>query len=170
IHASTGILFNHESPRRGHEFVTRKITSGIAAIAAGRQTELRLGNLDAYRDWGHARDYVEAMWLMLQRDEPEDYVIATGVTHSVREFVELAFSLCGLEPYRYIVIDPVLFRPAETLVLTGDPRKADRLMNWRASTRFEGLVQEMIEADCRAADVEITTTSLATGISQSAVT
>ncbi|MBC8165232.1 MAG: GDP-mannose 4,6-dehydratase, partial [Bryobacteraceae bacterium] len=110
IHASTGILFNHESPRRGHEFVTRKITSGIAAIVAGRQTELRLGNLDAYRDWGHARDYVEAMWLMLQRDEPEDFVIATGVTHSVREFVELAFSLCGLEPYRFIVIDPVLFR------------------------------------------------------------
>ncbi|HOK46294.1 MAG TPA: GDP-mannose 4,6-dehydratase [Bryobacteraceae bacterium] len=154
IHASSGILFNHESPRRGFEFVTRKITSGIARILAGRATELRLGNLDAKRDWGHARDYVRAMWLMLQQPEPDDYVIATGETHSVREFVELAFDYAGLDHRKYVVVDPEFFRPAEVALLLGDASKAKAKLGWSHSIGFEALVREMVDADCAALGVE----------------
>jgi GDPmannose 4,6-dehydratase len=150
IHATNGILFNHESPRRGYEFVTRKITRGVAQILADRTDKLKLGNLDAKRDWGHARDYVEAMWLMVQQDEPDDYVIATGETHSVREFVDLAFGIAGLNPDRYIVTDSSLYRPAEVQLLIGDPAKARAKFGWVARTRFEDLVGEMVTADCEA--------------------
>jgi GDPmannose 4,6-dehydratase len=150
MHASSGILFNHESPRRGFEFVTRKITSGVARILAGRSATLPLGNLEAKRDWGHAREYVEAMWLMLQQPEPDDYVIATGETHSVREFVDLAFSRAGLDYSRYVVSDPDLFRPAEVNLLLGDSAKARAKLGWKSQIRFEGLVREMVEEDCRA--------------------
>ncbi len=150
LHASSGILFNHESPRRGFEFVTRKITSGVARIVAGRQKELRLGNLDAKRDWGHARDYVEAMWLMLQQPEPDDYVIATGKTHSVREFAEAAFACVGLSYRDYVTNDPELFRPAEVNLLQGDASKAQARIGWKPSLNFQELVREMVEADCRA--------------------
>jgi GDPmannose 4,6-dehydratase len=153
LHASSGILFNHESPRRGYEFVTRKITSGVAAIAAGKKHELRLGNLDAKRDWGYAPDYVEAMWLMLQQDQPDDYVVATGETHSVREFCELAFSLAGLDYRKYVVADPALFRPAEVEVLVGNAAKARSVLGWRSQTDFQALVRLMVEADCGAASV-----------------
>jgi len=153
-HASNGILFNHESERRGFEFVTRKITIGAAQILAGRSKELRLGNLDAKRDWGHARDYVEAMWLMLQQDEPDDYVIATGETHSVREFVETAFSLAGLDPDRYVVSAPELYRPAEVHLLVGDSSKARAKFGWKAKTGFKDLVREMVAADCAGEGVE----------------
>jgi GDPmannose 4,6-dehydratase len=150
LHASSGILFNHESPRRGYEFVTRKISYGVASILAGRTRELRLGNLDAKRDWGHAKDYVEAMWLMLQQDRPDDYVVATNETHSVREFVDLAFGIAGLDPEDYVVVDPDLYRPAEVHSLTGNPRKAAERLGWRAQTSFHSLVREMVEEDCRA--------------------
>lgn len=149
LHASSGILFNHESPRRGFEFVTRKITSGIARILAGKTKELKLGNLDAKRDWGHAREYVYAMWLMLQQPEPDDYVIATGETHSVREFVEAAFSRVDLDYRKYVKTDPDLYRPAEVNVLLGDATKAHRELSWRAEISFHELVSEMVEADCR---------------------
>lgn len=149
LHASSGILFNHESPRRGFEFVTRKITSGIARILAGKTKELKLGNLDAKRDWGHAREYVYAMWLMLQQPEPDDYVIATGETHSVREFVEAAFSRVDLDYRKYVRTDPDLYRPAEVNVLLGDAAKAHRELSWRAEISFHELVSEMVEADCR---------------------
>jgi GDPmannose 4,6-dehydratase len=149
LHASSGILFNHESPRRGFEFVTRKITSGIARILAGKTKELKLGNLDAKRDWGHAREYVYAMWLMLQQPEPDDYVIATGETHSVREFVEAAFSRVDLDYRKYVKTDPDLYRPAEVNVLLGDAAKAHRELSWRAEISFHELVSEMVEADCR---------------------
>jgi GDPmannose 4,6-dehydratase len=147
-HASSGILFNHESQRRGFEFVTRKITVGLARILAGQSKELRLGNLDAKRDWGHARDYVEAMWLMLQQDSPDDYVIATGETHSVREFAETAFGLAGLDPEHYVVTAPELFRPAEVHLLVGDSSKARAKFGWKAKTSFQQLVLEMVTADC----------------------
>jgi GDPmannose 4,6-dehydratase len=150
MYASSGILFNHESPRRGYEFVTRKITSGVAAIQAGRSRELRLGNLDATRDWGDAREYVDAMWRMLQQPEPDDFVIATGHSHSVREFCELAFSHVGLDYRDFVVPDPSLHRPAEVNELLGDPSKALRTLGWRAHTRFEDLVREMVDEDCRA--------------------
>jgi GDPmannose 4,6-dehydratase len=150
LHATSGILFNHESPRRGYEFVTRKITSGIARILAGQATELQLGNLDAKRDWGHAGEYVEAMWLMLQQPEPEDYVIATGETHSVQEFVELAFSHAGLDYRQYVRSAPQLFRPAEVNILLGDAAKARKKLGWEPKIKFEKLVREMVEADCRA--------------------
>jgi GDPmannose 4,6-dehydratase len=150
IHASSGILFNHESPRRGFEFVTRKITSGVARILAGHDTELRLGNLDARRDWGHAREYVEAMWLMLQQPAPDDYVIATGECHSVREFVDLAFSHVGLDYRKYVVADPELYRPAEVNLLKGDATKAREVLGWTHAVRFEQLVREMVDEDCRA--------------------
>jgi GDPmannose 4,6-dehydratase len=153
MHASNGILFNHESPRRGFEFVTRKITSGVAQILAGRSTELRLGNLDALRDWGHAREYVEAMWLMLQRPEPDDYVVATGECHSVREFAELAFRHAGLDYREYVRADPVLFRPAEVNLLQGDASKAKAALGWRHRIGFEELVREMVDEDCRALGV-----------------
>ena len=149
LHASSGILFNHESPRRGFEFVTRKITSGVARILAGQSKSMPLGNLEAKRDWGHAREYVQAMWLMLQQPEPEDYVVATGETHSVREFVELAFSHVGLDYRDYVTTDPTLFRPAEVNLLLGDSTKARTRLGWTSRISFEALVREMVEADCR---------------------
>lgn len=148
IHASSGILFNHESPRRGREFVTRKITTGVARILAGQEKELRLGNLEARRDWGHSRDYVEAMWLMLQKESPDDYVIATGKTHSVRDFVALAFGLVGLDPAKYVVSDPSFYRPAEVSLLHGDASKARAALGWTPKVTFETLVREMVENDC----------------------
>ncbi len=148
LHASSGILFNHESPRRGYEFVTRKITSGIASIVSGKSDRLPLGNLSAMRDWGHAREYVEAMWMMLQQDQPDDYVIATGTTHSVQEFVEAAFAAVGLDHSKYVTTDPNLFRPAEVKVLVGDPSKAKTKLGWESRIGFQELVQEMVEADC----------------------
>jgi GDPmannose 4,6-dehydratase len=154
MHASSGILFNHESPRRGFEFVTRKITSGVARIAAGKSKELRLGNLDAKRDWGHAREYVQAMWLMLQQPEPDDYVIATGQTHTVREFAELAFAHAGLDYRDHVKPDADLFRPAEVNILQGDASKARQKLGWEHRIGFEALVREMVEADCRALGVE----------------
>jgi GDPmannose 4,6-dehydratase len=154
MHASSGILFNHESPRRGHEFVTRKITFGIASILAGRVKKLHLGNLDAKRDWGHAREYVKAMWLMLQQPEPDDYVIATGETHSVREFVELAFSNGGLAYQDYVVSDPELYRPAEVNLLVGDASKARQELGWTHTIGFEELVHEMVDTDCQALGVQ----------------
>jgi GDPmannose 4,6-dehydratase len=154
LHACNGILFNHESPRRGFEFVTRKITSGVARILAGRSRSVQLGNLEAKRDWGHAREYVNAMWLMLQQPEPDDYVIATGETHTVREFAELAFSHAGLDYKDYVETDPTLFRPAEVNLLLGDHTKARMKLGWNPSVTFEALVREMVEADCRALGVE----------------
>ncbi len=154
LHASSGILFNHESPRRGFEFVTRKISAGIARILAGRATELRLGNLDAKRDWGYAKEYVRAMWLMLQQPEPDDYVIATGETHSVREFIELAFDYAGLDYQKYVVVDPNFYRPAEVSLLLGNPSKAQTKLGWRHTIGFETLVRDMVDADCAALGVE----------------
>ncbi len=153
MHASSGILFNHESPRRGFEFVTRKITSGVARILAGKSTQIALGNLEAQRDWGHAREYVEAMWLMLQQPEPDDYVVATGETHSVREFVELAFSHVGRDYRDYVATDPTLFRPAEVNLLLGDCTKARTKLGWQSSIAFASLVREMVDSDCRALGV-----------------
>jgi len=153
MHASSGILFNHESPRRGFEFVTRKISSGVAKVVAGKEKGFRLGNLDAQRDWGHAREYVEAMWLMLQQSEPDDYVIATGEAHSVRNFAATAFEIVGLDYRDYVTEDPRLFRPAEVNLLLGDASKAKAQLGWRLQTGFEELVREMVEADCRALGV-----------------
>jgi len=147
LHASSGILFNHESPLRGIEFVTRKITDGVARIKLGLSKQLALGNLDAKRDWGHARDYVKAMWLMLQQQKPGDYVIATGRTVSVREFCELAFNYVGLKMRDYVVVDPRYTRPAEVDVLLGNPAKAKKVLGWAAETNLESLVAEMIDAD-----------------------
>jgi GDPmannose 4,6-dehydratase len=147
MYACNGILFNHESPRRGENFVTRKITRGVADIVHGRATELRLGNLDARRDWGFAGDYVEAMWLMLQQDTPDDYVIATGEAHSVREFCEVAFGHVDLDWEQYVVVDPEFFRPAEVDYLLGDPSKAERQLSWKPRTSFEDLVTMMLDAD-----------------------
>ncbi|HLA76030.1 MAG TPA: GDP-mannose 4,6-dehydratase [Vicinamibacteria bacterium] len=144
---SNGILFNHESPRRGENFVTRKITMGIAAIKKGKAKELRLGNLDAKRDWGFAKDYVEAMWLMLQREQPDDFVVATGETHSVREFLEEAFSYLGLHWQDYVVVDPKYFRPAEVDFLLGDPTKAKQVLGWQPKVGFRELVRIMVDAD-----------------------
>ena len=149
LFAVSGILFNHESPRRGKEFVTRKISEGVARIKLGFERELRLGNLDAQRDWGFAGDYVEAMWAMLQRPEPEDYVIATGRTHSVRQFCKLAFDAVGLSYEEYVVPDPRFMRPAEVDVLVGDPRKARRELGFELQTSFERLVELMVEADLK---------------------
>jgi GDPmannose 4,6-dehydratase len=145
--ACTGILFNHESPRRGFEFVTRKITSQIARIKLGLAQELRLGNLDAKRDWGHAREYVKAMWLMLQQSQPDDFVIATGESHSVREFCQVAFGHVGLDCNEWIKIEPKFFRPADVEVLTGDPSKARQVLGWQNQTLWKDLVVEMVEAD-----------------------
>jgi len=153
MHASNGILFNHESPRRGFEFVTRKITSGVARILAGKASTLPLGNLDAKRDWGHAREYVQAMWLMLQQPEPDDYVIATGETNSVRDFVDLAFSHAGLDYRKYVVNDPNLFRPAEVNLLLGNSAKAQAKLGWKNRVGFKDLVREMVEQDCLAQGV-----------------
>jgi len=147
MHASNGILFNHESPRRGLEFVTRKITDHVARIKLGTATELRLGNLDSKRDWGFAGDYVEGMWRILQADAPDDYVLATGETHTVREFCEIAFSYVGLDYRDYVVTDPRFVRPAEVELLLGDPRKAKTKLGWEPNVGFAGLVEMMVEAD-----------------------
>lgn len=149
LFACSGILFNHESPRRGLEFVTRKITHGVAQIKLGLANELRLGNLEAQRDWGYARDYVRAMWLMLQQDRPDDYVIATGETHSVRRFCEIAFDHVGLNYEQYVVQDERFYRPAEVDLLVGDASKARDKLGWRPETSFEELVQMMVEADIK---------------------
>ena len=149
MHASSGILFNHESPLRGIEFVTRKVTDGVARIKLGLAKELRMGNLEAKRDWGHARDYVRAMWLMLQQDTPDDYVVATGRTVTVREMCRLAFAAAGLDYERHVVIDPALFRPAEVDILLGDASKAEAKLGWTPTTSLETLVEEMVEADLR---------------------
>jgi GDPmannose 4,6-dehydratase len=147
MHASNGILFNHESPLRGVEFVTRKVTDGVARIKLGRQKELRLGNIDAKRDWGFAGDFVEAMWLMLQQDEPDDYVIATGVTTTVRDMCRLAFTHVGLNYEDFVVVDPAFFRPAEVDVLLGDPTKARERLGWVPRTTLATLIPMMVEAD-----------------------
>jgi GDPmannose 4,6-dehydratase len=147
LFACSGICFNHESPRRGPDFVTRKISLGAARVKLGLIRELRIGNLDAKRDWGFAGDTVDAMWRMLQQDEPRDYVIATGESHSVREFAKLAFSLLGLDWKRHVKVDKTLLRPAEVCELLGDPSKAARELGWRPKVRFRELVQMMVQAD-----------------------
>ncbi len=149
MHASSGILFNHESPLRGIEFVTRKVTDAVARIKLGKQKELRLGNIDAKRDWGFAGDYVEAMWLMLQQDKPDDYVIATGVTTTVRNMCKIAFEHVGLDYEKFVVIDPAFFRPAEVDVLRGDPAKAKAVLGWQPKTGVTELIQQMVDADLR---------------------
>jgi GDPmannose 4,6-dehydratase len=147
LFACSGILFNHESPRRGLEFVTRKVTDGVARIKLGLADELRLGNLDAQRDWGFAGDYVEAMWLMLQQDEPDDYVVATGETHTVEKLVDLAFARADLDREKHVVIDPAFIRPAEVDLLIGDPTHAKQKLGWVPKVDFEGLVNMMVDAD-----------------------
>jgi len=154
LFATNGILFNHESPRRGPTFVTRKVTRGVAAILAGREDKLYLGNLDARRDWGYAPEYVEAMWLMLQHDRPDDFVVATGEMHTVREFVELAFGLVGRDPGDHVVIDQRYFRPTEVDELCGDSSKARRELDWAPRTAFPDLVRIMLEADLREAGLD----------------
>ncbi len=151
MHASCGILFNHESPRRGEEFVTRKIAKAVAKIVTGKQDTLRLGNLDAKRDWGFAGDYVQAMWLMLQQDTPDDYVIATGETHTVREFCEAAFGMFGMDYHKHLVCDPALHRPAEVDLLLGDASKARRVLGWTPTVTFRDLVTMMVDAELKAA-------------------
>jgi GDPmannose 4,6-dehydratase len=147
LHASSGILFNHESPRRGLEFVTRKVTHGVARIKMGLDRELRLGNLDASRDWGFAGDFVRAMWLMLQQDKPDDYVVSTGETHTVRELCDVAFSRVGLDYEKYVVVDEAFFRPAEVDLLVGDPKKASADLGWVPEVGFVELVEMMVDAD-----------------------
>lgn len=147
LHATSGILFNHESPRRGREFVTRKITNHVAQIKLGLTDELRLGNLDAQRDWGFAGDYVKAMWLMLQQDEPQDYVVATGETHSVEEFLRVAFEYVNLDWHDYVIQDPRYMRPAEVDLLVGDPSKAGANLGWEPAVSFTELVKMMVDAD-----------------------
>ena len=155
IFACNGILFNHESPRRGETFVTRKITRGLANILAGKQDKIYLGNLEARRDWGYAPEYVDAMWRMLQHERPDDYVIATGETHSVREFLEIAFGLVGLDYEKHVGIDPRYYRPTEVDVLLGDASKAERELGWKAQTSFPELVRKMVEADLNAVGAEV---------------
>lgn len=155
IFAVSGILFNHESPRRGKEFVTRKITDSVARIKLGVTDKLHLGNLDAQRDWGFAGDYVEAMWLMLQADTPQDYVVATGLTHTVRRFAELAFARAGLNWEKFVVVDKKLYRPAEVHLLCGDPCKAKQQLEWQQKTNFEELVNLMVDADIERVKKEI---------------
>lgn len=155
MYACGGILFNHESPRRGKEFVTRKITYGVARIKHGLDKELRLGNLDAQRDWGFAADYVRAMWLMLSQDRPEDYIISSGKTHAVKQFVELAFDHAGLNWEDYVVVDPRFVRPAEVDLLLGDPSKAKEKLGWKPTVDFENLVKMMVEADLECVAREI---------------
>jgi GDPmannose 4,6-dehydratase len=150
LFACSGILFNHESPRRGLEFVTRKVSHTVAQIKLGLASELRLGNLDAKRDWGYAPDYVRAMWLMLRQDHPDDYVVATGETHSVREFCQLAFDRVGLDWQKYVVVDPAFMRPAEVDRLIGNPEKARRVLGWEPSVTFKQLVELMVDADLAA--------------------
>ncbi len=147
MHASSGILFNHESPLRGIEFVTRKVTDGVARIKLGLERRLSLGNIEAKRDWGHARDYVRAMWLMLQQDKGDDYVVATGRTTTVRDMCRIAFGHVGLDMEEHLFIDPALFRPAEVDVLLGDPAKAQTVLGWHADTTLEAMITEMVDAD-----------------------
>ncbi|HNT26261.1 MAG TPA: GDP-mannose 4,6-dehydratase [Anaerolineales bacterium] len=147
LFACSGICFNHESPRRGHEFVTRKVARAAARIKRGLEKELRLGNIDSQRDWGYAPDYVRGMWMMLQQDQPDDYVLATGRTHTVRRFVELAFDCVGLDYQQYVKLDPAFMRPADVDILVGDPSKARQKMGWEASTSFETLVELMVRAE-----------------------
>ncbi|MEF3365952.1 GDP-mannose 4,6-dehydratase [Methylocystis sp. 9N] len=147
LHASSGILFNHESPLRGVEFVTRKVTTGVAAIKLGQAKELRLGNIDAKRDWGHAKDYVRAMWLMLQQEKPDDYVVATGVTTTVREMCHIAFEHAGLDWEKFVVIDPAFYRPAEVDVLLGDSSKARQFLGWKPEIGLREMICEMVDAD-----------------------
>ena len=149
MHISSGILFNHESPRRGETFVTRKITIAAAKIKLGLQEKLYLGNLDAKRDWGYAGDYVEAMWLMLQQEKPDDYVIATGETHTVREFLQVVFDHAGLDVEKYVEIDERLFRPHEVPLLLGDPSKAEKQLNWIPQVKFKKLAAMMLEEDLK---------------------
>jgi GDPmannose 4,6-dehydratase len=149
LHASNGILFNHESPRRGESFVTRKITLGAARIKLGLSNKIALGNLDARRDWGYAPEYVEAMWLMLQQSEPDDYVIATGEAHSIRECLEVAFHSVGLDWQTHVDIDPRFYRPAEVDELIGDGSKARRRLGWEPRTRFKELIERMVDSDLR---------------------
>jgi GDPmannose 4,6-dehydratase len=155
LHASNGILFNHESPRRGGTFVTRKVTRGVAAILAGRQGHLFLGNLEAQRDWGYAKEYVEAMWRMLQQPEPDDYVIATGEMHSVRELCRVAFGLAGLDWERYVRVEEKYFRPTEVETLCGDASKARERLGWEPSTTFRALVRLMLEHDLAEAGIDL---------------
>lgn len=155
IFACSGILFNHESPRRGKEFVTRKITDAVARIRLGVQDKLKLGNIDSQRDWGFAGDYVRAMWLMLQQDKPDDYVVATGEMHSVREFVELAFAHIDLDWHDYVETDPTLLRPAEVNTLRGDASKAKRLLGWEPKVSFGELVRMMVDADLERIQLEL---------------
>jgi GDPmannose 4,6-dehydratase len=154
LHASSGILFNHESPLRGIEFVTRKVTDGVARIKLGKAKELRLGNIDAKRDWGFAGDYVDAMWRMLQQERADDYVIATGVTTTVRDMCRIAFGHVGLDADKHIVVDPQFFRPAEVDVLRGNPAKARERLGWRATTSLEDLIVMMVDADLRRVERE----------------
>jgi GDPmannose 4,6-dehydratase len=149
LFAISGILFNHESPRRGAEFVTRKISKAAAKISLGMEKEIRLGNLEAKRDWGHSRDYVMAMWLMLQQDEPDDYVIASGISHSVGDFLETAFSYVDLDYRKYLVVDEELYRPAEVNILQGDASKAYEKLKWKSTVTFEELVKEMVDSDLK---------------------
>lgn len=149
LHASSGILFNHESPRRGPEFVTRKVSRAVARISLGLQDQIALGNLDAKRDWGFAGDYVEAMWLMLQQDKPDDFVVATGVTTTVREMCRIAFDHVGLNYRDYVKIDPAFFRPAEVEVLLGNPAKAQRVLGWKPKTDLDTLIRMMMDADMK---------------------
>jgi GDPmannose 4,6-dehydratase len=162
LFACSGICFNHESPRRGHEFVTRKIARGAVRIKYRLENELRLGNLDAHRDWGYAPDYVRGMWLILQQDHPEDFVLATGHTHSVREFAELAFSYLGLDYREFVVQDPIYMRPAEVEHLVGYPEKARTQLGWSIETSFEDLVRIMVDAEIR--NLEKTSNAQRTGI------
>ncbi|BAU06238.1 GDP-mannose 4,6-dehydratase [Fischerella thermalis CCMEE 5198] len=169
LFACNGILFNHESPRRGETFVTRKITMAVARIFAGRQKKLYMGNLDAKRDWGYAKDYVKAMWMMLQQDEPDDYVIATGETHTVREFLELAFGYVNLNWQDYVEFDPRYLRPAEVDLLIGDPTKAQQKLGWKPSVTFEELVSLMVEADLQALGLTSPNGKLANAIMDNAM-
>jgi GDPmannose 4,6-dehydratase len=148
MHASSGILFNHESPRRGHEFVTRKVSQAVARISLGLQDEITMGNLEAKRDWGFAGDYVEAMWRMLQQDQADDYVISTGVTHSIRDLLDVAFARVGIDDWAsYVTFDPRFMRPAEVEMLIGDSAKAQRVLGWEPKVGFEELVQMMVDND-----------------------
>ena len=164
MYCVSGILFNHESPRRGREFVTRKVTDGVARIKLGLSKELRLGNLDAKRDWGFAGDYVRAMWLMLQQDQPDDYVIATGETHSVEKLVNLAFQVVGLKWQDYVKLDPAFVRPAEVDLLIGDPAKAEKQLGWKPKVSFEKLVEMMVVSDVERLKTGNTSDTKARGI------
>lgn len=155
LFACSGILFNHESPRRGYEFVTRKVTDGVARIKLGLTDELRMGNLDAKRDWGYAGDFVEMMWMMLQQDQPEDYVVATGETHSVQDLIEVAFGYAGLDWEQYIKIDPRFVRPAEVDMLIGDPSKARKQLGWKPRVSFKEMIEMMVDSDLKIVQEEI---------------